>query len=86
MGLHPLDPDLPVFEKLRGPGLYVVPTVESTPQGHCGTDPGGATAEMGHKLLEVLAKTVAEVVAALAATPTPPELRRIWRKPLADDE
>lgn len=77
-----LDPDAVVFDKLRGPGLYIVPTVESTPEGHCGTDPRGATAEMGSQLLDLLAETVADVLAPLATAPMPPEMRRIWRKPL----
>jgi creatinine amidohydrolase len=81
-----LDPQLPIFDKLRGPGLYVVPTVEWTPEGHCGTDPRGATADIGHKLLDTLARCIAEVLTTLAAAPTPPELRRIWRKPLPKDD
>ncbi len=80
-----LDPDMPIFDKLRGPGLYVVPTVESTPEGHCGTDPRQATAEVGNKVLDILAQTVADVLAPLAAEPTPPEFRRIWRKQLPDE-
>ncbi len=75
-------PTEPPFPSITGPGVYAIPTVETLPDGHAGTDPRQATAEKGHKILEILADCVAEVLQALASTPTPPAFRGIWRKPL----
>jgi creatinine amidohydrolase/Fe(II)-dependent formamide hydrolase-like protein len=68
------------FPSVKGPGAYVIPPVEGTPDG-IGGDARRGTAEMGNRILDLLADSVAEVLAELASTPAPPQYRHLWRKP-----
>ena len=79
-------PTRPPFDAITGPGVYPIPTVEDTPDGHCGTDPRGATAEIGHQLLDTLARCVADVIEPLARNPSPQQFKRVWRKPTPAEE
>lgn len=75
-------PNEPPFNSINGPGLYVIPVVESVPDGHVGSDPRQASADKGHKVLDILAKCVTDVLNELAATPAPEQFLHVWRKPV----
>ena len=79
-------PDHAPFDSISGRGVYPIPTVEDTPEGHCGTDPRRATAEIGNRLLDTLAKCLADVLEPLAGNPTPPQFKRVWRKEVPTEQ
>lgn len=69
------------FKTLQGAGVYAIPVLESAPDGYDG-DPRKAAPETGHKLLDIVARATARVIADLAAHPTPKEFARVWRREL----
>ena len=70
------------FPSLERVGSYAIPSVESAPEGFYGRDPSLASAEKGEEILDIMAASVAEVVAELASAPTPAQYKHVWRKPL----
>lgn len=67
------------FKTLQGTGLYTIPVLESMPDGYDG-DPSRATPELGHRVIDIIARVVADVVGDLAAHPTPKEFTRTWKR------
>ena len=70
------------FPSLEGAGSYAIPPVEAVPEGFYGGDVKLASAEKGHRILDLVADSVAEMVAELASAPSPAEYKHVWRKPL----
>jgi len=67
------------FKTLQGAGVYTIPVLESAPDGYDG-DPRKATPELGRKLLDIIARAAARVIADLAEHPTPKEFTQVWRR------
>ena len=72
------------FPSIKGPGIYAIPPAESAPDG-IGGDSRKGTAELGNRILDILADCVANVLGELAGAPTPPQCRRVWRKPIPEE-
>ncbi|MBN1513909.1 MAG: creatininase family protein [Phycisphaerae bacterium] len=66
------------FPGLRAPGVYPIPTVETTPDGFEG-DPTRATADMGRRLFEAIADRVAPLLLELASHSVPDAFTRSYR-------
>ncbi|MDP6107788.1 MAG: creatininase family protein [Candidatus Brocadiia bacterium] len=73
------------FPSLEGVGSYPIPSIESLSDGFYGGDVRLASAEKGHKILDLLAGSAAEVVGELASAPTPAEYKHVWRKSLPSE-
>ena len=71
------------YPALIGPSCYAIPPVSRTRQGIYG-DATGGSAELGNRVLEVVADELAGVIEEMAATPVPPEWRTIGRVPLPE--
>ena len=67
-------PETPPFDTIPGSGVYPIPTLEHNPDGHAGTDPRKATAEISNQLFDTLARNL-----------IPPQFKRVWRKATPSD-